>query len=165
MRKMALSVAMAAALCVGQLRDGQAQDASFGCKVLLCAAASAPGWPAIPYCVPVMQTLFRQLARGKGWPSCPEANAGGVGYDPYLNCPAGLSPVFADENVGGVLVANASGNLCADLSRESRDCANGIASCSANISTSPRPQREEQHYVDISTPNGVQRFYFSLRGY
>jgi hypothetical protein len=53
----------------------RAQDASFGCKVLLCAAATAPGWPGIPYCVPVMQTLFRQLAKGGGWPSCPEGNA------------------------------------------------------------------------------------------
>lgn len=50
----------------------QAQDASFGCKVLLCAAATAPGWVGIPYCVPVMQQLIRQVGRGGTWPVCLE---------------------------------------------------------------------------------------------
>ena len=59
-----------------------AQDASFGCKVLLCAAATVPGWSSIPYCVPVMTQLFRSLARGGGWPTCSEGNASNVVYDP-----------------------------------------------------------------------------------
>ena len=49
-----------------------AQDASFGCKVLLRAAATAPGWTGIPYCVPVMQQLIRQVGRGGAWPVCLE---------------------------------------------------------------------------------------------
>src|SRR4051812_25666267 len=73
----------AAALVV----PAKAQDASFGCKVLLCAAASAPGWSGIPYCVPVMQQLFRNLAKGQGWPTCSEGNAGSVGYDPLDDYP------------------------------------------------------------------------------
>ena len=51
-----------------------AQDASFGCKVLLCALSSAPGWSAIPYCVPVMNQLFTSLAMGGGWPICSAPN-------------------------------------------------------------------------------------------
>ena len=54
----------------------RAQDASFGCKVLLCAAASAPGWTAIPYCVPIMEEVFRELALGGSWPTCAQANLG-----------------------------------------------------------------------------------------
>ncbi len=57
-----------------------AQDASFGCKVLLCAAATAPSWSGIPYCVPVMQQLFRQLAKGGGWPACPDGQTSGLGH-------------------------------------------------------------------------------------
>lgn len=52
--------------------EARAQDASFGCKVLLCAAATAPSWAGIPYCVPVMQQLIRQVARGGAWPVCLE---------------------------------------------------------------------------------------------
>lgn len=54
----------------------RAQDASFGCKVLLCAAASAPGWTAIPYCVPIMEEVFRELSLGWSWPTCSQANVG-----------------------------------------------------------------------------------------
>lgn len=53
----------------------KAQDASFGCKVLLCAAATAPGWTGIPYCVPVMQQLIRQVGRGGAWPVSLEGQA------------------------------------------------------------------------------------------
>lgn len=54
----------------------KAQDASFGCKVLLCAAATAPGWSRIPYCVPVMEQLFSDLRRSRAWPTCAEATIG-----------------------------------------------------------------------------------------
>ncbi len=39
-----------------------------GCLVLLCLAA--PSWRAIPQCVPPITQLFRDLARGKLFPSC-----------------------------------------------------------------------------------------------
>jgi hypothetical protein len=72
-----------------------AQDASFGCKVLLCAAATAPSWSGIPYCVPVMQQLFTQLAKGGGWPTCAQGDASPVGYQPYGDCPAGAVAIAA----------------------------------------------------------------------
>jgi hypothetical protein len=37
------------ALTAGLPGITKAQDAEFGCKVLLCAAASNPSWPQIPY--------------------------------------------------------------------------------------------------------------------
>lgn len=141
-----------------------AQDASFGCKVLLCAAAAAPGWSGIPYCVPVMQTLFRQLARVGGWPSCLEGNASGFGYEPYQACPAGLTPVrSASDGVLG-LSAAPNGDLCADLSKPQQVCAGGDGGCSTTYPTTVRDPRSDPYYVDISSTNGTQRFYFSLQG-
>jgi len=64
-----------------------AQDASFGCKVLLCAVATAPSWSGIPYCVPVMEQLFSDLRKGRGWPTCAEATAGSVASETNQNCP------------------------------------------------------------------------------
>ncbi|KIZ46700.1 MULTISPECIES: hypothetical protein [Nitrobacteraceae] len=158
---------MAVGLCCASGIGGtaRAQDASFGCKVLLCAAASVPGWSGIPYCVPVMQTLFRQLAKGGGWPSCPEGNASGVGYEPYQACPAGLTPVqSAPDGVLG-LSAAPNGDLCADLSKPQQVCADGDGGCSTTYPTTARDPRSDPYYVDISSANGSQRFYFSLRGY
>ncbi|CAH1695979.1 conserved exported hypothetical protein [Hyphomicrobiales bacterium] len=140
-----------------------AQDASFGCKVLLCAAASNPGWSGIPYCVPVMQELFRRLARGGGWPTCSEGHASGPGYEPYEACPAGLTPVAGSP--GGETLPSANGELCADLSKPERTCSGSDGGCTTTYPTTPRQRRSEPYYVDISSANGVQRFYFSLQGY
>ena len=152
-------------LCAPGAERAHAQDASFGCKVLLCAAATAPGWSGVPYCVPVMQTLFRQLAKGGGWPSCPEGNASGPGYEPYQACPAGLSPVQSGSDGGVGLSAAPNGNLCADLSKPQQVCSGGDGGCSTTYPTTARDPRSDPYYVDISTANGTQRFYFSLQGY
>ena len=79
-------VAFAAPLTVSSVCC--AQDAEFGCKVLLCAAANSPGWSGIPYCVPVMNQLFSILNSGGTWPSCLAANASGLSQQPYLACAA-----------------------------------------------------------------------------
>jgi hypothetical protein len=141
-----------------------AQDASFGCKVLLCSAATSPGWPSIPYCVPVMQSLFRILAKGGRWPSCPEARTSGLGYEPYQACPTGQTPVQAGEDAGAALTEAPTGNLCADLSKPQQDCS-ADTGCRTRYPTTPRATRSEPYFVDITTANGVQRFYFSLQGY
>ena len=39
-----------------------------GCKVLLCFAA--PSWRSIPQCVPPIQQVLRDLARGRPFPTC-----------------------------------------------------------------------------------------------
>lgn len=69
LRRYAIVGTAAAILALTISPSVRAQDASFGCKVLLCAAASNPSWSGIPYCVPVMTQLFRMLARGRPWPT------------------------------------------------------------------------------------------------
>jgi len=168
MKRVAWSLAAAVAGLVAlSPPKAQAQDASFGCKVLLCAAASAPGWPGIPYCVPVMQTLFSQLVHGAAWPTCPEGSAGSLGYEPYLPCPAGMTAMQSGTGDSQTLVLSANGGLCADTSKPQQSCtgSGADASCQTTYPTVLRQARSEPNYVDISTANGVQRFYFSLKGY
>lgn len=164
-RGAALLVALGLLCASGAVQRARAQDASFGCKVLLCAAASAPGWSGIPYCVPVMQTLFRQLAKGGGWPSCSEGNASGLGYEPYQACPAGLTPVQSGVDGSEAVSAAPNGGLCADLSKPQQVCSGSDAGCTTTYPTTPRNPRSDPYFVDISTANGAQRFYFSLQGY
>jgi hypothetical protein len=146
---------------------GMAQEASFGCKVFLCAAASAPSWSGIPYCVPVMQQLFRQLAKGGGWPACPEGQTSGLGHEPYLPCPAGWTPSDSatrpDESPAAL---SPNGSVCLDLSKPTRDCSSGSeGGCQTSYPGQSRQARDEPYFVDITTGNGQQRFYFALRGY
>ena len=170
-RRAGFMIAALAALAIVPVEEASAQDASFGCKALLCAAASAPGWSAIPYCVPVMQELFRELAHGQGWPSCPEGQTSGLGYEPYLACPAGMTAVQSATNAGSRgntgprgLQVSLNGNLCADLSRPQQLCG-GRGDCGVTYPTSARSARTNPYFVDITTANGTQRFYFSLQGY
>jgi len=151
----------------------RAQDASFGCKVLLCAAASNPSWSGIPYCVPVMTQLFRMLARGRPWPTCPEGNAGVPGYDPYLPCPSPLVAYSGGRSLGGdngyePLRPDPNGDQCADPERLKRPCPsrgdNGPVCDPADLPI-PRSRRADPHYVDITTGGQTIRFYFSLQGY
>lgn len=145
--------------------DARGQDAAFGCKVLLCAASPSPGWAGIPYCVPVMQTLFQQLAHGGSWPSCPEANVSNLGFEPYRACPTGLTAMQPAASGRGLEPSDA-GNLCGDLSQPQKICSGEDGSdCATNYPTVMREQRSEPDFVDITTTSGVQRFYFSLWGY
>ena len=71
-----------------------------GCLVLLCLAA--PSWRSIPQCVPPVRQVFRDLARGKPFPSCAMAGAGnsarhGWAYAPG-NCPPQYTRVFDGES-------------------------------------------------------------------
>ncbi len=146
-----------------------AQDASFGCKVLLCAAATNPNWSAIPYCVPPMQQLFSQLAKGKPWPTCPEGNTGGLGYDPFQACPAPRVP-FTQTGTGDDRLSTDPNdqNLCIDKSKTTQKCS-GVGEsgeyCTTTYDTIPRLTTTTPYYVDITTANGVQRFSFNLNGY
>lgn len=160
----ALSVAIGLLCTLSAVGSGRAQDALFGCKVLLCAAASAPSWSGIPYCVPVMQTLFRQLAKGGGWPSCSEGTASGLGYEPYQACPAGLTAAQPASDGGGVSPAE-NGSLCADLTKPQQVCSGGDGGCTTTYPTTQRDPRSDPYYVDINTANGAQRFHFSLQGH
>jgi hypothetical protein len=162
----ALLVALLAGALGVPFPSAHGAGASFGCKVLLCAAATPPSWSGTPYRVPVMDQLFRDLARGGSWPTCPEAHAGGLGYDPYRPCQSGMTPMQTRADDAQVLVPAPNGNLCADTSKAQRSCWGGDreGSCHTTYPTIPREARGEPNFVDITTANGVQRLYFSLRG-
>jgi hypothetical protein len=74
-----------------------AQDATFACTVLLCSLASAPGWSAIPSCVPPMTQVLASIAHGGSWPVCPQAPIQDAGSQPYT-CPSGAQNVSLVQN-------------------------------------------------------------------
>lgn len=63
-----------------------------GCLVLLCLAA--PNWRAIPQCVPPIKQLFRDLARGKSFPSCSMAGAGNRARHTWARAPSFCPPQY-----------------------------------------------------------------------
>ena len=166
--------------------QAQVQDASFGCKVLLCAAATVPGWSGIPYCVPVMQGLFRQLAKGKGWPVCSQGHASDLGYEPYQACQSGLpyqvtQTAASNGNNGSgqtsqtTYVADANGSLCIDPPASGTTACliaaadpggnSPCAAISANSTPTQRSPRQNPFFVDITPKNArTSRFWFSLTG-
>jgi hypothetical protein len=163
-----------ASLC----RPTQAQDASFGCKVLLCAAAASPSWPNIPYCVPVMQQLFSQIAKGGGWPACAQAgtSASNVGYQRYQDCPAGSIAVSAQSGQSGY-AADSNGSSCVtaqdfqtyqarlDTYNQALNNQNGSVPQAPWLQTTARAANPTPYYVDLNTGSSGSsptRFYFSL---
>jgi hypothetical protein len=100
-----------------------AQDASFACQVLLCAASRNPSWKGVPFSVPVMQRLFRDLRRGASWPTCPQGNVGRPGYEPFEACPPNTVPASQGRvEDGGLRLGDPSGDLCAVRIEPSRFC-------------------------------------------
>jgi hypothetical protein len=70
-----------------------------GCLILLCLAA--PSWRAVPQCVPPVSQLFRDLARGKSFPSCSMSGGGNTANHAWSNAPAFCPPQytrFVDDN-------------------------------------------------------------------
>jgi hypothetical protein len=64
-----------------------------GCLVLLCLAA--PSWRAIPQCVPPITQLFRDLARGRPFPSCGMAGAGNSARHAWAHAPDFCPPQYS----------------------------------------------------------------------
>ena len=160
------AVAAAVGIGAGATVHARAGDASFGCKVLLCAAASSPSWSGIGYCVPVMRQLFHSLAHGGSWPICTEGHASSLGYEPYEPCPSGLTAMQSASDGTNGLTPDPNGSVCADMLRPQTICDGGRGgSCQTTYPTVARQARSDPDYVDITTANGTERFYFSLRGY
>lgn len=65
------SAALAAMLFLGSAQV----HAVDGCKVLLCRAGN---WSNISQCRPDVEEAFRQVARGRGWPTCDEGATANV---------------------------------------------------------------------------------------
>jgi hypothetical protein len=71
--------------------SANAQASQYGCTVLLCLSNPA-GPTAVAECVPPIRQLWRDLARGRPFPTCEEANGSalaGLVTEPYDPCPAG----------------------------------------------------------------------------
>ena len=71
-----------------------------GCKVLLCLAA--PSWRSISECVPTINQLHRDLARGRPFPVCSMAGAGNSADNAWASapnfCPPQYTRVFDGES-------------------------------------------------------------------
>jgi len=77
--KIAKVVGTSALIALATATPSQAQDASFPCKVLLCAAATSPPWSQIPYCVPIMLQAIYMQAWGVAVGVCAQAQSNGSG--------------------------------------------------------------------------------------
>lgn len=121
-------------------------DASFACKALLCGQTN---WPAIPYCVPIMQQAMWLNYLGIGVGICAEAMQGGrqnrqhdadgqqnaagqareSGGGTLTTCPSGAVSMSAAKDryvvdVGGSLCAKP---LTAAAKRALAECAASLA--------------------------------------
>lgn len=180
------SMTFSAILAVSAGPPAKAQDAEFGCKVLLCAAASNPSWPSIPYCVPVMNQLFSMMRSVRfRWPVCIAAGTGAPGYEPYQPCPAGWQEATQTSSVAdsggdtGVSSSMRSGgnDLCArrlpqqpsgrplqasvpggqiQCPASYGDNGGGINSGQMCIEYMPRPLSERPYYFDVRGADGSQ---------
>jgi hypothetical protein len=87
-----------------------------GCKVLLCLAA--PSWRSIPECVPTINQLHRDLARGKPFPTCSMAGAGNSANNAWAsapsNCPPQYTRVFEGES-GPIYSCDYSGAVTVNI--------------------------------------------------
>ena len=95
----ALSVVVASPLMALQL-PARAVD---GCLALLCFAA--PSWSSIQHCVPPVQQVLSDLARGKPFPTCNMAGAGNSANHAWSSVPANCPPQyigFVDSDSGSV---------------------------------------------------------------
>jgi hypothetical protein len=75
---------------------------SDGCQVLLCLAA--PSWRDIPMCVPVVQRVLRDVARGKPFPVCTMSGHGNTAIHDWASpptfCPPQYTRVYDGANDG-----------------------------------------------------------------
>lgn len=155
-----------------------AEDASWGCQVLLCAASQNPSWHGVPYCVPPMTRLIAAISKpGFSWPICHEANTGKPGHETYGDCPAGTTVGYSSQNDRGSQgepdqcvetinicqnSRNRSGSTGLDGMNRGRILGSRDDGCIQQVAT-PRPRRADPYYFDIPDENGVtERFWFDL---
>lgn len=190
MRRFIRSLTFSAILAVSAGASAKAQDAEFGCKVLLCAAANNPSWPSIPYCAPVMNQLHAMMRSLRfRWPVCTAAGTGAPGFEPYQPCPDGWQQT--SSQVGGgdagtsTSLQHGGNDLCArrlppqsaahslnasvpggQIQCPGTDGDNGsiMGSSQGCIEYRPRPRNERPYFFDVRNPAGNQtRVWFNVR--
>ncbi|MFA1676865.1 hypothetical protein ACDY97_30100 [Rhizobium mongolense] len=170
-RSSILTASLIAAGALWAAVPAQAQDAEWGCQVLLCAASSNPSWHGVPYCVPPMQKLISAMAEpGFDWPICHQAKAGAPGRELYEACPAGSKPGYSNSGNENNWHSGEPDQCVktVDVCKNRRDQGyrrfntEGGESCFQTVS-SPRPRRADPYFFDIPNDKGVkQRFWFNL---
>ena len=191
MRRSVGALTVSAIFAVGANAAAKAQDAEFGCKVLLCAAANNPSWPSIPYCVPVMNQLYAMMRSLRfRWPVCTAAGTGAPGYELYQPCPSGWQQTSGNASGGGDTgVSNSLGNgghdLCArrlppqsfgrpfqasvpggqiQCPASGGDNGGGSGSGEVCVEYMPRPRNERPYYFDVRGADGnPSRVWFNVR--
>ncbi|WP_315929022.1 hypothetical protein [Mesorhizobium sp. SP-1A] len=160
-----------------------AQDASFGCKILLCVASQNPSWQGVSYCVPpVLNLLAIRKVHPGYWPSCPEAGTGKPGYAEYEDCPAGTTPTTINResghgsNMRGTpACAKPVQTACSKLYNRDHRVGNSnyqqnaefqrVGNACTTTEIIPRTRRKDPYYFDIRNKGigSVARYYFNLR--
>ena len=97
-RRATADMALSAAALVVTLIAATPAHAVDGCVVLLCLAA--PSWHAIPQCVPPIKRLFRDLARGKGFPTCAMSGTGNNSSHEWASAPDQCPPQYTRQSDG-----------------------------------------------------------------
>ena len=90
-----------------------------GCLVLLCFAA--PSWRAIPQCVPAIQQVLRDLARGRPFPTCAMSGVGNSATHRWAGapeyCPPQYTRVYSGE-LGPIYSCDYSGAVSVTIDGE-----------------------------------------------
>lgn len=110
------------AALIGTFLISSPARAADGCKVLMCLAAS--NWRSIPQCVPPIQEVLNDLARGRPFPICRMSGPANSANHQWASAPAYCppqythvfdsesGPIFSCDYVGAVAV-NVEGELWA----------------------------------------------------
>lgn len=107
------AVLLAFAALLGASTPAHAVD---GCKVLLCLAA--PSWRSIPECVPTINQLHRDLARGKPFPVCSMAGAGNSANNTWASAPGYCPPQYTrvfDGESGPIYTCDYAGAVTVNI--------------------------------------------------
>ena len=104
---------LAVAWLVGFTVPARAAD---GCKVLLCFAA--PSWRSIPQCVPPIQEVLHDLARGKPFPTCSMSGATNSATHQWSSPPTYCPPQYTrvvDGESGSIYSCAYSGAVAVNI--------------------------------------------------
>ena len=87
-----------------------------GCKVLLCFAA--PSWRSIPQCVPPIQQVLRDLARGRPFPTCAMSGPANSASHQWSSAPGYCPPQYTrvfDGESGPVYSCDYTGAVAVNI--------------------------------------------------
>ena len=87
-----------------------------GCKVLLCFAA--PSWRSIPECVPTINQVLRDLARGRPFPTCAMSGPANSASHQWSSAPSYCPPQYTrvfDGESGPVYSCDYTGAVAVNI--------------------------------------------------